>query len=259
MGRGVNIALPPMHAWRVAALAMMDADELHRVLAADSSDAAPWVEAAAAGGIAEAQVRLGRMLLAGEGVAKDFQGAFACFRRAANSGDAEAQNMLGCCYENGWGAAVDPASAVACYRRAAEAGLAWAQYNLGHMLLDGVGVARDLEAAFIWYRRAAEQGHARAMNLAGRCYEEGWGIARDPAAARAWYRRSAEGGYFRGAYNYASILASEGCIADATVWFKKALATAPEPTRGNILRILARNNPPRYGAANVIESFDFVG
>jgi TPR repeat protein len=109
------------------------------------------------------------------------------------------------------------------------------------MLLDGVGVARDPEAALLWYRRAAAQGHARAMNLVGRCFEEGWGAPRDPAAARTWYRRSAEGGYFRGAYNYASILASEGCIADATAWFDEALATAPEPTRGTIRRLRARN------------------
>jgi len=258
MGRGVTIALPAIHAWRVAALAMMDAGELHRVLSGNPSDAAAWVEAAAACGIAEAQVRLGRMFLAGEGVAKDPQGAFACFRCAANAGDAEAQNMLGRCYENGWGTAVDAVRAVACYRRAAEAGLAWAQYNLGHMLLDGIGIARDPAAAFLWYRRAAAQGHARAMNLVGRCYEEGWGIARDPAAARAWYRRSADGGYFRGAYNYASILASEGCIADATAWFEKALATAPKPTRGNILRILARNNAARCEASNAIESVNFV-
>jgi TPR repeat protein len=126
------------------------------------------------------------------------------------------------------------------------------------MALDGIGIARDPEAAFLWYRRAAEQRHSRAMNLVGRCYEEGWGIARDPAAARVWYRRSADGGYFRGAYNYASILASEGRIADATPWFEEALATAPEPTRGNILRMLARNNSVQYEASNAIESVNFV-
>ncbi len=184
MGRGVNIALRPDHAWRVAALSMMGTDELHRVFSGDPSVAAAWVEAAAATGIAEAQVRLGRMLLEGEGVAKDPHGAFACFFCAAQIGDADAQNMLGRCYENGWGTPVDLIGASVCYRRAAHAGLAWAQYNLGHMLLDGIGVTRDREAAFIWYRRAADQGHARAMNLVARCHEEGWGVLRDPVAAQ---------------------------------------------------------------------------
>ncbi|MGA7673564.1 MAG: tetratricopeptide repeat protein [Rhizomicrobium sp.] len=241
----MNVALRPAQAWRVAALTMMDPDELHRILSGDLSDAASWVEAAAACGLAEAQIRLGRMLLEGEGVAKDPHGAFACFFCAANSGDADAQNMLGRCYENGWGTHVDLSSAVQCYRRAADAGLAWAQYNLGHMLLDGVGITRDRDAAFVWYMRAAEQGHARAMNLVARCYEEGWGADRNLPAARRWYRKSAEGGYFRGAYNYASILVGEGCIDGAAIWFERALAAAPEPTHGNILRMLARHENSR--------------
>jgi len=245
MGRDVSVVFRPVHAWRVAALTMMGTEELHRVLSGEPSDTAIWVEAAAACGLAEAQVRLGRMLLEGEGVAKDLHGAFVCFLRAAGSGNADAENMLGRCFENGWGTHADRKRAAAHYRRAAGAGLAWAQYNLGHMLLDGTGVARDRKAAFIWYMRAAEQGHARAMNLVARCYEEGWGIARDPHVARHWYRQSAEAGYFRGAYNYASVLAGEGCIEAAAVWFERALATAPEPTHGNILRYLARQKAVR--------------
>ena len=66
------------------------------------------------------------------------------------------------------------------------------------------------------------------MNLVARCFEEGWGTARNRAAARNWYRKSADGGYFRGAYNYASILASEGCMTGA-LWFRKR--SRPRPNR----------------------------
>jgi TPR repeat protein len=229
----------PRETWRVAALTMMRPDQLAALLSGE--EAAPWVEAAAACGIIEAQVRLGRMLLEGQGVAKDQRAAFACFLCAAEAGDSDARNMLGRCYENGWGAPKDMTRAAENYRIAAEAGHAWAQYNLGHLLLDGIGVARIPDQAFVWYRRAAAQGHVRAMNLVGRCCEEGWGTPRDQAAARVWYRRSAEGGYFRGAYNYATILAAEGCIAGAARWFEQAIATAPEPTRGKILGALARD------------------
>ena len=83
--------------------------------------------------MAEAQVRLGRMLLEGQGVAKDERAAFACFLCAAESGDRDARNMLGRCYENGWGTARDMTRAAEHYRVAAEAGLDWAQYNLGHL------------------------------------------------------------------------------------------------------------------------------
>ena len=237
MGRApVNANAPTSaDAWRVAALTMMPPAELAALLS--GGDAACWVEAAAACGIAEAQVRLGRMLLE----AKDERAAFACFLSAAKAGDIDATNMLGRCYENGWGTARDFAQAARHYAIAAEAGHAWAQYNLGHLLLDGNGVARDRDAAFAWYARAAAQGHERAMNLVARCCEEGWGCPRDPAAAREWYRRSAEAGYFRGAYNYATILVAEGCIAGALRWFKRALETAPEPTRSNIVAALGRH------------------
>ena len=239
-------AAAPRDAWRVAALSMMAPAQLRELLG--GGEAASWVEAAASCGMPEAQVRLGRMLLEGTGVARDARAAFACFLCAAEAGDADGQNMLGRCYENGWGIAADVAQAAALYREAAQAGLAWAQYNLGHLLLDGNGVARDPRAAFAWYQCAAAQGHVRAMNLVARCHEEGWGAPRDAAAARAWYRRSAEGGYFRGAYNYATILAGEGCIMGAVRWFREALDAAPEPTRGNIVAALRRHPEPRIRA-----------
>jgi hypothetical protein len=246
MGRtGVNA---PSHkdAWRVAALTMMPPQELKAVLA--GPEAAVWVEAAAACGITEAQVRLGRMLLEGEGTAKDARAGFACFLSAARAGDAEGRNMLGRCYENGWGVGRDFAQAAYWYGRAAEAGLAWAQYNLGHLLLDGSGVARDPGAAFLWYMRAATQGHVRAMNLVARCFEEGWGVTRNLGAAKNWYRKSAEGGYFRGAYNCATLLSAEGCVAGALRWFKVALNTAPEPTRSNMVLALQKHADARVRA-----------
>ncbi len=243
MGRDVN-APQSAQAWRVAALTMMPPEELQQLL--QGSEAAVWVEAAAACGMPEAQLLLGRLLLEGQGVAKDERAAFACFLCAAKSGNADARNMVGRCYENGWGAPQDFARAGENYRLAAEAGLAWAQYNLGHLLLDGLGVARDRNEAFLWYMRAASSGHERAMNLVARCFEEGWGTARNPAAARNWYRKSAVGGYFRGAYNYASILAAEGCTTGARLWFQSALATAPEPTRTNIRQALGQHPDPQF-------------
>lgn len=140
------------------------------------------------------------------------------------------------------GARKDYAKAAYHYRIAAEAGLDWGSYNLGHMLLSGSGVACDRDAAFTCYLKAAEKGHVRAMNLVGRCYEEGWGVTPDPSRARDWYRRSAFGGYFRGAYNYAGVIAAEGCIHSACYWFQCALATAPQPTRDVMLRALLRRS-----------------
>jgi len=235
MGRGVS-ALSSSDAWRVAALTMMRDEDLAAILSGES--ALLWIRPAANLGIPEAQLRLGRMLLAGESVSRDSVRAFALFCSAAAQGNADAENMVGRCHENGWGTETDFAQAAHWYRKAAEKGLAWAQYNLGHLLLDGNGVTGNRHEAFLWYSRAAEQGHARAMNLVARCCEEGWGTARDEAAARDWYRRSAEAGYFRGAYNHASILAAEGNRAEAEHWFKAALANAPERTRSAMQKAL---------------------
>jgi uncharacterized protein len=229
-------------AWRVAALTMMGPQALQAALTGDG--AANWVTAAAASGIPEASLRLGRMLLEGEGIAQDRGAAFQCFQAAARDGDPEAHNMLGRCLENGWGTQTDRRAAAVHYAIAAQAGLDWAQYNLGHMLLSGDGVAQDQATAFNWYAKAVAQGHVRAMNLMARCLEHGWGTAQNKPAAHELYRRSAEGGYFGGAYNYATILAAEGDIEGAKRWFSEALRTAPEPTRSHI-RSALEDHPQR--------------
>jgi len=151
--------------WRVAALTMMGQDALCAALTGEN--AAQWVAAAAACGIAEARLRLGRMLLEGEGVAKDQAAAFRQFQAAAADRNIEAHNMLGRCHENGWGVEVDHTEAARHYRVAAEAGLDWAQYNLGHTLLSGSGVARDRDAAFFLVQQSGSPGPCQGHEFAG--------------------------------------------------------------------------------------------
>ncbi len=150
--------------WRATALAAMSSEQLSEALGGD--EAADWLEAAAGSGLPQIQVRLGRMLLAGQEVAEDKRAAFACFLCAARAGDAEAENLL------------------------------------------------------------------------GRCYENGWGVAQDRAQARACFRRAAEAGDFRGAFNHASYIAADGCLAGALHWYEQALETAPEPVRDYMVTAL---------------------
>ena len=229
---------------RMARLQAMTVAELAEALGGDPASAAPWVQAAAACGIAAAQVQLGRMLLDGAGVPEDKLMALRWFAKAARSSGVEskirgeAQNMVGRCHELGWGTAIDLIAAGDWYQRAAGLGDSWGMYNLANMLFDGRGVAQDRSAAIAHYERAARLGHARAMNLLGRCLEEGWGAPRDAAAAALWYCRSAEGGYFRGAYNHGIELLRQGRRAAATAMFERACAQADGPLREHI-RILA--------------------
>jgi TPR repeat protein len=229
---------------RLLQLQRMSYRELQRLLTGDPAEAALWVRSAAEYGMPAAQLRLGRMLLEGNGIERDERAAFTWFFRAADGGDAEAMNMAGRCHENGWGVPVDLRKAAECYRSSGEAGHDWGEYNFGNMLFDGHGVPQDRAEALQWYLRAAHRGHGRAMNLAARCFEEGWGCARAPADAAEWYRRSAESGYFRAQFNYGVLLAQLGEGVAAAEWFSKALATGDTGIQQAVLGVLAKTRDP---------------
>src|ERR1700728_4833313 len=91
----------------VEQLRRMKPRELNVLLSGDPAEAARWVELAARHGLAAAQLRLGRMLLDGTGMAKDEGAALGWFKTAARSGDADAMNMVGRCHENGSGTPQD--------------------------------------------------------------------------------------------------------------------------------------------------------
>jgi TPR repeat protein len=133
--------------WRAQALAAMNPAELGEAFGGD--EAADWLEAAASSGMADALLRLGRMLLTGETISCDQRAAFACFLSAADGGNAEAQNLLGRCFENGWGTAVDRNAARNCYRQAAENGDFRGAHNYGCVLsADGC-----IAGALRWFER----------------------------------------------------------------------------------------------------------
>jgi TPR repeat protein len=238
---------------RMCRLRRMGHGELWALLAGDPTKARPWIEAAARHGLAEAQLRLGQMLLDGHGAPRDCAAALGWFMRAAASGAAEAMNMVGRCCENGWGAAVDLPAAALWYERSAQAGHDWGEYNYANMLFDGSGVEADRVEAVRWYRRAADRGHSRAMNLLARCCEEGWGTRRDAASAAMWYRRSAEAGYSRAQVNHASVLANKGHSEAALAWLRRAREAAPPgDLRAMIEAVLLRSDRcPATGPAPV--------
>src|SRR5579862_7107904 len=128
---------------RLARLSRMSYGALHALLSGEALEAAVWVRCAAECGLVAAQVRLGRMLLAGSGLERDPKAAYGWFARDAESGDAEAMNMLGRCHENGWGTPVDLELAAASYHASARGGHSWGQYNFGNLLFDGRGVRSD--------------------------------------------------------------------------------------------------------------------
>jgi TPR repeat protein len=209
--------------WNLRREEVLDGDQLRAMLEDSPASAARAILIAAQAQIVDAQALLGQILLDGTGIERDPALALVWFQIAARNGHAMAHNMAGRCYEHGWGCETDAAKAAGHYRLAAEAGLDWGFYNYGNLLATGRGVNKDQARALACYRKAADLGHAKSMNLVGRYLEEGLCCEQDVPAAHEWYRRSAEGGDFRGQFSYASVLADQGHVEDAIVWFNSAL------------------------------------
>ena len=118
---------------------------------------------------------------------RDYQSAYAEFRKAAAEGHAGAQYHLGMMYRRGQGVRTDPAKAVVWYRGAAEQGHVGAQFWLGWMYRRGRGVERDYGEAARWYGKAAEQGHAMAQHNLGVLYRQGKGVPENRVEAYKWF------------------------------------------------------------------------
>ena len=80
----------------------------------------------------------------------------------ADSGDAFAQMMLGDMFAAGDGVAQDHAEAARWYRLAAHRGAAKAQLSLGLLYSQGQGVEKNLERAYQWVYTAAAKGEVGA-------------------------------------------------------------------------------------------------
>lgn len=210
----------------IDALNALDAAEIARRLSGPRADVAAFVREAAQAGSAEAQARLGQMLLDGDGVERDMIGAFGWFKRAARAGHLEAANMVGRCYDLGWGVAVDKAKAAAWFRQAAGRGLTWAKYNYATLLALGEGVAENKPAALALFEEAAAEGNAKAHNFVGSFHEDGWAVARDMDEAARRYKLAAEGGDFRGQFNHGRMLALRGDADAALRWMRLAWKNA---------------------------------
>ena len=195
----------------------------------DFAKAIPWLIKAADANQPHANLVLGQLYSAGQGVPKDDaesakrnKRAEALYQTAANRRDVKAQVMLGDMYFNGWGVAMDKKAAIGWYTQAAtngstevktslgcaylstgdftnaakwlkqgaEAGDLKAQSNLGQLYLKGVGVAKDTAQGIKWARLAAEKGDPTAQSNLGVCYRDGVGVEKDQKQADEWFAKA---------------------------------------------------------------------
>jgi hypothetical protein len=175
-------------------------------------------------GDAGAQLNLGKMYNAGEGVKQDYKEAYRWFNKASEQGCAEAQNALGMMYMVGTGVRQDSKESLAYYTKAAEHGyspaqsmlgmyayyakdyqqsLKWytlaaekgdvsAQFSLAEMYYDGEGVSINYKEAIRWYVKAAEQGNAMSQLQLGRLYYNGQNVEQNYIEAAKWFHKYLE-------------------------------------------------------------------
>ena len=125
---------------------------------------------------------------------KNYAVAMTKFKQAAAQGEVKAQLKLGFMYEAGEGVAQDKAEAVKWYKLAAAQGHARAQSNLGLLYAEGQGVVQDYAESVKWWKLAATQGRAEAQYNLGVMYEKGQGVVQDYVRAHMWINLAAAQG-----------------------------------------------------------------
>ena len=235
----------------------------------DAVAAEKWLRKAAAQGLPEARINLGRLLLkngdgpkdeaivllreavaqghplamahlawahwTGTGVDKDLARAEALYRQAVELGLPDAMTALAGLYELEEELR-NPEEALRLNRRAAELGHPAGWFGVGIAFLEGTGGERQDDAeAVACFRRATEIGFAPAMRAMGICCERGRGVPRDLKEARRWYERSAQGGDPEGARLLARMvydgIGTEGNIVKGIDLYRQAAAQGDEPAQ----------------------------
>jgi len=137
-------------------------------------------------GDAQVQTRLGRALIQGEGLPRDYKQAARWFGQAASNGNIEAEAMLGELCQAGQGVPRNVTNAMRWLTKAAQEGSTAAQYDLGFMYERGQGVPHDEILAAHWYQLAAEGGDALAQFDYGQRCVSALGVAQDPVEGLKW-------------------------------------------------------------------------
>jgi TPR repeat protein len=200
-------------------------------VARSPSAAARSFEAAADAGLSFAQFRLARLV--GGGAAPGGRArAMALMQAAAEGGVGEAQHALGLAALNGRGTARDPAQGARWLTLAAENGVPEAQYALARLLFGGVGVAREPFAALRWMRQSAQNGFLPAQKAVGRLYMTGLEeMGADLNEAQTWLSAAAAQGDAESRRWLREVEAARAAEAAQRRAFEQQLALQAEQTR----------------------------
>lgn len=210
------------------------------------------LEAAAAQGVASAQLRLGSIYDDAAYGLQDHGAALAWYQAAAMQGNVEAQFKLGALYARMQDAKQDFSAAIGWFHKAAEQGHVVAMFNLGLMYAQAYGCERDIAAAIHWYQKAADAGDPNAQFNLGLIYANGLAGQHDYAAAIDCFVKAAERGNVSAQFNLGLLYANGiGCprnIAEATIWYRKAAGAGSGVAQVNLGLLHLDPSNPAYDA-----------
>lgn len=194
------------------------------------------------------QAQLGRMLLHGRGVERDYRQALSWLRTAADQGDGGAQADLGHMVERGLGVEADPKQARGWYELAAAQKNALGLVRLGDLFLNGTEVERSFRKAYSCYLQAAEQtgdpeGAALARLRIASMYGQGRGVEKDLRKSFEFTLQAAEMGCVE-AQRLVGVLYRDGTGVErdhkkAMRWLQKSLpqeGTDADSAMGDLYR-----------------------
>jgi TPR repeat protein len=124
----------------------------------------------------------------------DYATAITKWRELGDRGNAQAQYRVGHMILRAQGTNYDTGEARQWLERAAKGGVELAQVELADLLAGGLGVQQDGPLAAFWYEAAVKQGNVKAMRELAELYSGQKGVPVDEKKATALYKAAAERG-----------------------------------------------------------------
>lgn len=156
---------------------------------------------------------------------KDYDNAFAIFKRATETKNKNAYFYYAICLEYGLGCEVSPEESFKYYSQAVRAGDDNAIYYLAQCYLRGFGCELNPSLAYKYYKKSADNGNAKAEYRISLCYKQGIGVEVNMRTAFKWALSSAQKGVLDAindvAWYYVSGTGTKKDYDNAFKWFKE--------------------------------------
>lgn len=156
---------------------------------------------------------------------KDYDNAFAIFKRATESKNKNAYFYYAICLEYGLGCEVAPEEAFNYYSQAVKSGDDNALYYLAQCYLRGFGCEPNAQLAYKYFKKSADNGNAKAEYRISLCYKQGIGVEVNMKSAFKWALSAAQKGVLDAindvAWYYVSGTGTKKDYDNAFKWFKE--------------------------------------